>query len=236
MSPESSHVPETNMTQTFEPCLFSRVNLGWFLSCGAEKHPKQRNRCPILWRRWNFLSYCTDISFLRNQRGGNQWHVQQVEVLQVLQKVHCKIKVTLTSLKPGETKAPIFLSSKHSPNIKTFMLPDTKTFWGPFLPPCPLMVSVPVSLPGEFYNSPQRRASCYSLIQGTVSGRALQIHWSHPSRNLRIKDTSLKMSMQCCAQMSRLLLWQLNEDKCQRHLHIALTWQDEPPSYPQCTL
>lgn len=85
------------------------------------------------------------------------------------------------------------------------------------------MVSVSVIIPGEFYNFPLSIASSYSLIQGTVLDNVLQIHGNHHSGNLKIKATSLKMNMQHSAHMSRLLLWQLNEDKCHWHLHIALT-------------
>lgn len=60
-----------------------------------------------------------------------------------------------------------------------------------FEAPAPL-VSISVILLGEFYSSLQSVASCYSLIQGNVLGKALQIHQSHHSRNLRIKDTALK--------------------------------------------
>lgn len=50
-------------------------------------------------------------------------------------------------------------------------------------------------------------------------------------QNSELRIPSLKINVWFRVHISRLLLWQLNEDQCPWHLHAALNWQDKPLSY-----
>lgn len=134
------------------------------------------------------------------------------------------------SLKPGEMKPPIFLvSSKHPthPPLRHSCFLILRHSEGHFCTQNPYhhhqhgqcfcnypwrVLQFPTEHSIKLFSHPR-----YRFRQCTSNS------WKPSFWKPQNQGYLLKMNMQHCAHMSRLLLWQLTEDKCHWHLHIALT-------------